>query len=377
MAVGRPSDQPFAAFATPTQAGHRRVRSGLVDEDDFVRIKRGLIALPDFAGQSHVGTQLLGCVRLFFKANAAQIEKPPKRGDAGRNPAFAHQTPHLFERDVRLPANQRQKPIGMIDQWRPPVTPHRAARATARHSPALNPFNRRGRTDKENASRLARRGSAANRSNDTLTQIDRVGLGHGESPQITQRRIAHSNRFGNPPPRHPDSEQSKNACLMTFRAAGATRNRWERWHPLDSGEGRIGKTRTVRRVALELDRPRLFLWPERIPGGEPRMTSRGAEKMQNDTIGVDISKDHLDVHRLADGASRRFANDKRGHKALIKWLAETPVNRVVFEPTGPYHRAFERALGAAGVPFAKVNPRQARRFAEATGKLAKTDPLDA
>ena len=99
--------------------------------------------------------------------------------------------------------------------------------------------------------------------------------------------------------------------------------------------------------------------------------------MQNDTIGVDVSKDHLDVHRLYDGASRRFANDKPGHKALIKWLAETPVSRVVFEPTGPYHRAFERALGAADVPFVKVNPRQARRFAEATGKLAKTDRLDA
>jgi transposase len=102
------------------------------------------------------------------------------------------------------------------------------------------------------------------------------------------------------------------------------------------------------------------------------MTSRGAEKMQNDPIGVDGSKDHLDVHRLYDGASRRFANDKCGHKALIKWVAETPVSRVVFEPTGPYHRAFERALGSAGVPFVKVNPRQARRFAEATGKLAKT-----
>jgi superfamily I DNA/RNA helicase len=49
----------------------------------------------------------------------------------------------------------------------------------------------------------------------------------------------------------------------------------------------------------------------------------------------------------------------------------------VFEPTGPYHRAVERALGASGVPFVKVNPRQARRFAEATGKLAKTDRLDA
>ena len=107
------------------------------------------------------------------------------------------------------------------------------------------------------------------------------------------------------------------------------------------------------------------------------MTSRGAEKMKNDTIGVDVSKDHLDAHRLADGATRRFANDKGGHKALIKWLAETPLRRVVFEPTGPYHRAVERALGASGVPFVKVNPRQARRFAEATGKLAKTDRLDA
>ena len=99
--------------------------------------------------------------------------------------------------------------------------------------------------------------------------------------------------------------------------------------------------------------------------------------MNNDTIGVDVSKDHLDAHRLADGAARRFANDRRGHKALIKWLAQTPRYRVVFEPTGPYHRAVERALGVAGVPFVKVNPRQARRFAEATGKLAKTDRLDA
>src|SRR6202046_4857594 len=105
------------------------------------------------------------------------------------------------------------------------------------------------------------------------------------------------------------------------------------------------------------------------------MTSRGAEKMKNDTIGVDVSKDHLDAHRLADGATRRFANDKGGHKALIKWLAETPLNRVVFEPTRPYHRAVDRALGASGVPFVKVNPRQARRFAQ--GKLAKTDRLDA
>lgn len=99
--------------------------------------------------------------------------------------------------------------------------------------------------------------------------------------------------------------------------------------------------------------------------------------MMNDTIGVDISKDSLDAHRLSDGASRRFANDKMGFRALIKWLGQSPVARIVFEPTGPYHRAFERALGLAGLPLVKVNPRQARRFAEATGKLAKTDTLDA
>ena len=107
------------------------------------------------------------------------------------------------------------------------------------------------------------------------------------------------------------------------------------------------------------------------------MTSKGAEKMKNDTIGVDISKDHFDAHRLSDGASRRFGNDKRGHRAFVKWVAQTPLDRVVFEPTGPYHRAFERALGVTGIPCAKVNPRQARRFAEAVGTLAKTDRLDA
>jgi transposase len=112
-------------------------------------------------------------------------------------------------------------------------------------------------------------------------------------------------------------------------------------------------------------------------GETPRMTSKGAEKMKNDAIGVDVSKDHLDAYHLNNGESRRFANDRSGHRAFVKGLAQTPVDRVVFEPTGPYHRAFECALGKAGVPFAKVNPRQARRFAEAVGTLAKTDRMDA
>lgn len=102
--------------------------------------------------------------------------------------------------------------------------------------------------------------------------------------------------------------------------------------------------------------------------------------MTNDTIGADISKDHLDVHRMSDAMSCRFANDKAGHKAFLVWLGgadEIQEKRVVYEPTGPYHRAFERRLADAGCSLVKVNPRQARRFAEATGRLAKTDRLDA
>jgi len=99
--------------------------------------------------------------------------------------------------------------------------------------------------------------------------------------------------------------------------------------------------------------------------------------MNSSTIGIDISKDFLDVHRLPEGAVSRFGNNKAGHKALIGWLGQTPIARIVYEPTGAYHRGLERTLAAAGLPLAKVNPRQARRFAEATGKLAKTDRADA
>lgn len=93
--------------------------------------------------------------------------------------------------------------------------------------------------------------------------------------------------------------------------------------------------------------------------------------------GVDISKDHLDVAIYPAGTVRRFANDRSGQTALLRWIAAVGAARVVFEATGPYHRLFERRLAQAGVLFARINPRQARRFAEATGKLAKTDRVDA
>lgn len=94
------------------------------------------------------------------------------------------------------------------------------------------------------------------------------------------------------------------------------------------------------------------------------------------TIGVDISKAHLDVFRLEDQAAQRFENSAAGFRDLQKWLGKALVARIVFEPTGPYHKAFEAALGET-FPLVKVNPLQARRFAEARGARAKTDAVDA
>jgi transposase len=99
-------------------------------------------------------------------------------------------------------------------------------------------------------------------------------------------------------------------------------------------------------------------------------------KMTEHTIGIDISKTHLDAFRQEDQAARQFENTPRGIRALIRWLGQAPVTRIVFEPTGPYHRALETALSGK-FPLVKVNPLQARRFAEACGTRAKTDAVDA
>jgi transposase len=100
--------------------------------------------------------------------------------------------------------------------------------------------------------------------------------------------------------------------------------------------------------------------------------------MSNDlpqTIGIDISKARLDCHVHPAGAERQFANTAKGHKALIAWARQWPVERIAYEATATYHRALEAAL--ADWPCVKLNPERARRFAQATGTLAKTDRIDA
>lgn len=67
-------------------------------------------------------------------------------------------------------------------------------------------------------------------------------------------------------------------------------------------------------------------------------------------------------------------NSLRGFRTLIKRLGATRVARIVCEPTGPCHRAFEKALSGK-VPLVKVDPLQARRFAQACGIHGKTDAV--
>jgi transposase len=101
----------------------------------------------------------------------------------------------------------------------------------------------------------------------------------------------------------------------------------------------------------------------------------GSTVAQN--VGLDIAKDTLDVAIHPEGESFRIANTPEGHRALIKRLKGFEIARIVFEATGAYHRLLQKALLKAGLPWVKVNPRQARRFAQAAGKLAKTDRCDA
>ncbi|MFW7267700.1 IS110 family transposase [Gluconacetobacter sp. Hr-1-5] len=110
----------------------------------------------------------------------------------------------------------------------------------------------------------------------------------------------------------------------------------------------------------------------------PATASKPEPQPTSITIGIDVSKDHLDAARHPGGETVRVANTRKGQTALLRWIGDMKtVARVVFEPTGPYHRLLEERLASLGVPTIKVNPRQARRFAEATGRLAKTDRIDA
>jgi transposase len=99
--------------------------------------------------------------------------------------------------------------------------------------------------------------------------------------------------------------------------------------------------------------------------------------MGKDYVGVDVSKDTLDVASYTGNKLWRYPNNDEGIRQLIQTLQEEEVELVVMEATGGYETPLAYALGKAGIPCAVVNPRETRDFAKATKKLAKTDTIDA
>jgi len=96
--------------------------------------------------------------------------------------------------------------------------------------------------------------------------------------------------------------------------------------------------------------------------------------MPQNVIGVDIAKDWIDTHCLDSGKKSRIEMSPRALKAFVRRCRSA---LVVFEASGGYERPLVEALRAAEIAYARVNPRQAREFARATGRLAKTDRVDA
>jgi transposase len=111
------------------------------------------------------------------------------------------------------------------------------------------------------------------------------------------------------------------------------------------------------------------------------MTTSPAQEIH---VGIDVSKRTLDVRLLLgeekgtpEGESFVVANDHEGVGEILSRLEGRSPKLVVVEATGRYERLAATTLAAAGIPVAVVNPRQARDFAKAMERLAKTDAIDA
>jgi transposase len=94
-------------------------------------------------------------------------------------------------------------------------------------------------------------------------------------------------------------------------------------------------------------------------------------------VGIDVSKHRLDVHVRPSSQTLTAARDSTGLQQLVGSLRKLAPALIVLEATGGFEITVAAALASAGLPLAVVNPRQIRDFARATGRLAKTDALDA
>jgi transposase len=99
--------------------------------------------------------------------------------------------------------------------------------------------------------------------------------------------------------------------------------------------------------------------------------------MENITVGIDVSKDRLDVHVRPGGQVFAVARDGKGLEELVERLGAFSPTLVALEATGGFETVVAAALAGAKLPVVVVNPAQIRAFAKALGQRAKTDPIDA
>ena len=94
-------------------------------------------------------------------------------------------------------------------------------------------------------------------------------------------------------------------------------------------------------------------------------------------VGIDVSKGHLDLYDTVTTKYVRFDNNRSGIQKCLRYLVKLQPQLIVLENTGGYEQEPAVALDARGLTVAVINPRRARDFARATGRLAKTDRIDA
>ena len=99
--------------------------------------------------------------------------------------------------------------------------------------------------------------------------------------------------------------------------------------------------------------------------------------MDTIVVGIDVSKDRLDVHVRPAGTVLSYSRDATGVEALAGELGGVAPQLIAVEATGGFETVVVASLAAAGLPVVTVNPAQVRLFADAIGQRAKTDPIDA
>lgn len=98
--------------------------------------------------------------------------------------------------------------------------------------------------------------------------------------------------------------------------------------------------------------------------------------MEFSIVGVDVSKDSLDVHVLPSGESFAVARNAEGLDRLIERIRLLNVGAIGVEATGGFEKVVAAALAGAGLPLIVLNPAQIRHYAQALGQRAKTDSID-